>query len=130
MSDRVYCDICFEELVQAMLIEPLGHTEVIDEAVEPGCETDGLTEGSHCSVCNTTLVEQEIIERTGHNYMEVPGKDPTCTEDGYTVSNRCENCGHVSTPAEVISAQHSWIQDSGSPVESYICEHCGIRKEE
>lgn len=108
----------------------LDHTVVVDEAVEPGCETDGLTEGSHCSVCNTVITEQEIIERTGHNLMEMPGKEPTCTEDGYTVSLQCDICGYVDMPPDIIPAQHSWVQDSGSPVESYICEHCGIRREE
>ena len=32
-----------------------GHTEVVDAAVPPTCQSEGLTEGSHCSVCNEII---------------------------------------------------------------------------
>lgn len=40
---------------------PLGHTEVIDTAIEPTTTSTGLTEGKHCSVCHIILVEQIVI---------------------------------------------------------------------
>ena len=41
------------------------HNIVIDEAVEPGEATSGLTEGSHCSICGEVIVAQEIVPPTG-----------------------------------------------------------------
>ncbi len=50
-------------------IPALGHTEVIDEAVDATCTETGLTEGKHCSVCNTVLTAQETIPVTEHTYI-------------------------------------------------------------
>ncbi|MBQ7345578.1 MAG: hypothetical protein IJW45_05905 [Oscillospiraceae bacterium] len=55
----------------------LGHTEVIDAAVEATCTETGLTEGKHCSVCGEVLVAQEEIPAAGHNF-----EDGVCTECG------------------------------------------------
>lgn len=49
----------------------LGHTEVIDPAVEATCIAAGLTEGSHCSVCDAVITAQEVVPTTGvHNYVD------------------------------------------------------------
>ena len=42
-------------------IPALGHTVVVDPAVEPTYDATGLTEGKHCSVCGEVLVAQEVI---------------------------------------------------------------------
>ena len=64
-------------------VDALGHTEIIDNAVEPTCTETGLTEGKHCSVCKEVLIAQEIVEATGHDYEDVV-TEPMCTEQGYT----------------------------------------------
>ncbi len=57
--------------------EALGHTEVIDEAVDATCTETGLTEGSHCSVCDAVIVAQVEVPATGHNFV-----DGVCTGCG------------------------------------------------
>ena len=88
----VYCSECKTELSRNTIVVPaLGHTEVIDEAVEPTCITTGLTEGKHCSICNDVLVEQERIN--SHIYINgscemcgaTEGLQYTLVDGGYSV---------------------------------------------
>ena len=61
---RYTCSLCensFDEAIPAK-----GHTIVIDPAIEPGFDTEGLSEGSHCSVCGEVIKAQEIIQKTGY----------------------------------------------------------------
>ena len=65
--------------------EPLGHTEVPDEAVEPTCTETGLTAGSHCEVCGEVLTPQETIEALGHDWEDATFSEPkTCRVCGET----------------------------------------------
>lgn len=57
---------------------PLGHNEVIDQAVSATCTTAGKTEGKHCSRCNTVIVAQTTIPATGHTEPNAEGKCDTC----------------------------------------------------
>lgn len=57
-------------------VEALGHTEVIDAAVDAACEDTGLTEGKHCAVCDAVLVKQEVVPAKGHSYEN--GKCTAC----------------------------------------------------
>lgn len=66
--------------------EPLGHTEVIDPAVEPTCTEPGYTEGSHCSVCDEVLIAQEEIPPLGHDWKG----------QGFTKPMICARCGEES----------------------------------
>lgn len=72
-------------------IDALGHTEVIDDAVESTCTSTGLTEGSHCSACNEILIPQTTIDALDHKYTREVIV-PTCMTDGYTTYT-CERCG-------------------------------------
>ena len=74
----VYCEICDMELSRDKItVNPLGHTEVTDEAVAPTCTKTGLTAGSHCSVCNKVLVKQTAVNKISHEYV-----DYVCSECG------------------------------------------------
>lgn len=64
-----YCSTCqkyfsdskgiHEVALEDTIISPLGHTIVVDPAVEPAPGKPGLTEGSHCSVCHAVIVSQK-----------------------------------------------------------------------
>ena len=63
MRERVCA--CGEK--QTETLAATGHTEAVLEAVDPTCDTTGLTESKYCSVCDQILVEAEIIEALGHD---------------------------------------------------------------
>ena len=48
----------------------LGHTEVVDAAVEPTCTEAGKTAGKHCSVCETVIEAQTPVAALGHDYAD------------------------------------------------------------
>ena len=69
---------------------------MVDKAVDPTCETPGLTEGKHCSVCNEVLVAQEEVKALGHSYNDgIITKQPTTEEVG-EITYSCE-CGDSYT---------------------------------
>ena len=83
-------------------IPALGHSVVVDNAVEPTCTQTGLTEGSHCSRCGETLVEQEIIPALNHAVVTDSRVEPTCTETGLTEGSHCSRCGDTLVEQEVV----------------------------
>ena len=70
-------------------IPALGHTEVIDEAVEATCSSTGLTEGSHCDICGEVIIEQEVIAKLGHS-----------DNDGDDICDLCNKTISVIDPDE------------------------------
>ncbi|MBO5359251.1 MAG: amidase domain-containing protein [Clostridia bacterium] len=56
--------------VEKLTLPPLGHTVVIDPAVEPTCTQSGSTAGSHCSVCDGVIEKVETIDPLGHEMGE------------------------------------------------------------
>ena len=82
-------------LVPQEILPALGHTIVIDEAVEATCTETGLTEGSHCSVCEEILIAQEIIPALGHTEVIDEAIDASCTD-----SCQEEGCSHSSKSPE------------------------------
>ncbi len=80
-----------------VIIPVLGHTEVVDEAVEPTCGATGLTEGSHCEVCGEIIIAQEVVPATGeHSYVAEVTKEAEVGVEGETTYT-CEVCGDTYT---------------------------------
>ena len=100
------CSVCEHSYVDNY-VSALGHTEVVDSAVEATCTETGLTEGKHCSVCGEVLVAQQVLPALGHSYgdWEIV-KEPTENEAGEK-RKTCE-CGHF------ISEEIPILSDSGN----------------
>ncbi len=75
------------------------HEEISDEAVEPTCTEEGMTEGRHCAVCGMELVRREPLPALGHSSEEwIIDREATIEEDGLR-HGTCSRCGEeVSEP--------------------------------
>ncbi|MBE6558972.1 MAG: hypothetical protein E7661_08225 [Ruminococcaceae bacterium] len=105
-------------------IAALGHTEVVDAAVEATCTETGLTEGKHCSVCNAVLVAQETVAAKGHTkIIDATATAPTCTETGLTESAHCSVCNAILAVQEIVTAiKHNFVDRK--------CEYCHAKLSE
>ena len=93
-------------------VTAVGHTPVIDKAVEPDCENTGLTEGSHCDVCGVTIVAQEVIPANGHTPVTDAAVEPDCENTGLTEGSHCDVCGTTLVAQEVVPANgHNVVID-------------------
>lgn len=81
------------------------HTEEALPAVEPGCETAGLTEGSWCSVCGEIFVAQEEIPAIGHDW-QAPAYAWSDDSSSVTAARVCaHNETHVETETVPATAE-------------------------
>ena len=100
------CTDCGEQVVIPNGEGGSGHKEVIDEAKNPTCTEDGLTEGSHCEICGETIKEQTTVKSEGHKFGEwVTTKEPTETAKGEQ-KQTCTVCG-TSETRELAALEHS-----------------------
>jgi len=124
------CSVCGDSYVDDS-IDALGHTEVIEEAVEATCTETGLTEGRYCSVCNEVFAVQEVVPALGHKYEAVV-TEPTCSEAGYTTYT-CSVCGDSYVADETEALGHTIVvEEAKEPtctqpglVEGRYCSVCG-----
>ena len=86
----IYCDAEMDRVTVTTGVK--GHTIVEDKAVEPTCDKEGKTLGSHCSVCGEIIVAQIIVPAPGHTIIIRPAKAPTCTNTGLTEGSYCGVC--------------------------------------
>ena len=99
----VYCTVCNAEISRKTeTIDKLGHTEVVDAAVDATCTETGLTEGKHCSVCNEVLVAQTVVAALGHTEVVDEAVAATCTETGLTEGKHCSVCNEVLVEQTVV----------------------------
>jgi hypothetical protein len=82
-------------------IPAVGHTEIVDSAIESTCTTDGKTEGSHCKDCGTTIIAQSVIKASGHTY-----------DTGEIVENAtCVKNGTIKYTCQIPTCQYSYTDD-------------------
>lgn len=106
---------CGDTYTETLDLDPSNHENVVtDPAVAAGCETTGLTEGSHCEACGTPIVEQEVIEALGHDYQVTSSTDATCCVEG-TVSYECTRCHDTYTDEGALDPNNH--ADYGTKVE-------------
>ena len=109
------------------------HTVVMDEAVEPKCTVDGLTEGSHCSACNEIIVAQQNIPSLGHTAITDEAIPPSCISVGYTEGSHCSECGEIllaKNEIEKVGCNISWVTEiaptkTEDGLRNYKCRVCG-----
>ena len=80
-----------------------GHTIEIDPAVEPTCESEGLTEGSHCSVCNEIITKQEKVPKLDHKEGGF-----VVVEKENKINSTCVSCSYVFNSYKATKLVDDW----------------------
>jgi len=115
-----FCDYQEERFPDA-----LGHTEVLDNRVEPTCTKTGLTDGKHCSVCEEVLVKQNIIEATGIHIWDKGKTDKNgniyyeCDTCEATYSKNLLSIKVTSKPTKLSYVEHDDMDFSGMVITAY-----------
>lgn len=100
--------------------EPLGHSIIIDEAIEPTHLLSGKTEGKHCEECGLIIVEQQEVEKLAHKLEVLEAVASTCINEGKTEGLYCATCDIIITPQTILAKEeHFLVGDT--------CEKCQQR---
>ena len=97
--DTRQCKHCGKKT--SRFVDPTGHNEVVDEAVEGSCKVDGYTEGKHCSNCGLVTVAQTKIPKEDlHKYDECTRvvKEPSLSAGG-EATFKCSVCDSTKNMA-------------------------------
>ena len=98
------------------------HVEVVDEAVDPTCTENGLTEGKHCGICGEVFTAQQVVLPLNHDIVVDEAKAPSCTETGLTVGSHCTRCDDMTVAQTVIEKlPHTYDNDADNE-----CNVCGF----
>ena len=92
LTESTKCANCMDIITAPEYLPPLGHTEVVTDALAPTCTEPGYTSSTSCSTCGETLVYKTDIPARGHKATEwIIEKDPTESEEGlkYKVCTVC-----------------------------------------
>lgn len=81
-TEGSHCKTCGYVIVAQTIIDPLGHTVVIQEGLLPTCMEAGISEGQYCSTCNKVLVAQTPIPALGHVDSNNDGVCDNCIVKG------------------------------------------------
>ena len=120
-----YCAVeeCGAILQEGEKIPALGHEEKVIEGVEPGCLTDGKTDGVGCTRCDEILTAQKVIPNLGGHTWASIEEDiaPTCQNEGYQGGAQCTTCGELTGGTVVPVTDHEFKNGE--------CKHCGASEE-
>ncbi|MBQ6872738.1 MAG: leucine-rich repeat protein [Clostridia bacterium] len=130
-EEKRICENC--DYYEINVLEALGHTEKVLDAVPATCTSTGLTEGRKCTVCGVTTQEQRVIDRLPHKmgdwYITL---EPTCTKEGEERSD-CDNCDYYETRLVAETGHTGEILEAVLPTcstpgltEGKKCSVCGI----
>ena len=119
---RYTCNLCglrYQDETKA-----LGHDAVEDTAVKAGCETTGLTAGSHCDRCGKVLQAQETIPATGHSWDDGVVVTPATVRTDGQIRYTCTACGAermevipaTSAPSFTDVPESAWFYEAVSYV--------------
>lgn len=95
-----------------------GHTPVTDTRIEPTCEQDGLTEGSHCSVCRKVITAQETIPKSNHDWGDWTITAAPTLETAGEAKRVCKHDNaHVTIKNDVPKLSDTTVWTEGKRVE-------------
>ena len=114
-----YFDAGHKEIAN-ITIPAKGHSEVIDEKVEPTTASTGLTEGKHCSVCGAVLVAQQEIPKIEETVETTSTTKPETTTEP-------ESLGHDFS---LETATEEYLKSEADCTHAAVyyksCSRCGV----
>ena len=113
------CSICYD-VYNTDFVNALGHEIIINEKVEPTCESTGLTKGEYCIRCDYKI-DQEVIPVLGHNVVIDEEVEPTCVNTGLTEGSHCSTCNKVfEEQISIPIVEHNYVNG--------VCISCNKEK--